>query len=85
MTMSGHSYFPATLDEAKKAVEKNYLGVAGIHGVGKKASRNAVLIYAHVDSDQLQSLLGMIRQLCGPFSLELIIEEKPTIGSGCDG
>lgn len=68
---------PASLDEAKKIIEQEFLGTVGIHAVGKKASKNAVRVYASEESRALDSALTNIRSRCAPFDIDVIVEGKP--------
>jgi hypothetical protein len=77
MTKEEENNLPASLDEAKKIVEQEFLGTGGIHGVGKKASKNSVRVYASVASTALDSVLSDIKSRCAPFDIDVVIEEKP--------
>lgn len=68
-----------SLEEARAHVASHYIGVAGIHAVGLKVSRNAVRIYASKRSDRLDAVLLEIRAACSPFEVELVSEEGSTI------
>ena len=68
---------PTSLDEAKTIVEREFLETRGIHGVGKKVSKNAVRVYASVKSKALDTALSDIRSRCAPFGIDVVIEEKP--------
>lgn len=70
---------PTSLDEAKRIVEREFLGTRGIHGVGKKASKNAVRVYASIESKALDTALSDIRSRCAPFDVDVVIEEKPIV------
>lgn len=70
---------PSTLDDAKAIVEEEFLGVAGIHGVGKRSVRNSVRVYAEKSSEELESLLHQIERRCSPFGVEVTIEGKPVV------
>ena len=68
-----------TLSDVKKEVRDAFLGKYGIHGVGIKQSNNAVRIYASSESDDLKAAMNSLKLMCNPFSLELVIEEKPKV------
>ena len=69
---------PKSLEEAKSLVESEYLGVGGIHAVGKKTTKNAVRIYARASSTELGSIMEKIKERCLPFAVDLVIEESPS-------
>jgi hypothetical protein len=79
MTTSGEGGAPSSLDEAKRTVQKEFLGLAGIHGVGKKPARQSIRIYAQESSEELDRLLTKIKLRCSPFDVELVIEARPSI------
>jgi len=68
---------PKSLDEAKRLVEREFLGCCGIHGVGKKISMNAIRIYADAETSQLKDVLERIRNQCAPFLVKLVVEGRP--------
>ena len=72
---------PSSLDECKNLVEENYLGMNGIHGVGKKNSLNAVRVYASENTDEFKVVLSEIISRCEPYAVDVIIEEVSSINS----
>ena len=68
-----------TLEEAKTFVREEYLGRAGIHGVGLRRAENAVLVYIHEESPEQEVLVEQIRQEVSPFDLHTVREAQPVI------
>ena len=69
-----------TLEQVKRRIRSEYMGVAGIHGVGLRREQNAVCIYTHgtggfVDTD----LRREIEEKAKPFSVVVIEEDPPMI------
>jgi hypothetical protein len=68
-----------TLSDVKKEIRDTFLGKYGIHGVGIKPLNNTVRLYISKESDDLGAAMESLKSMCAPFSLELVIEEEPTI------
>ncbi|MGI9336022.1 MAG: hypothetical protein ACR2RL_22985 [Gammaproteobacteria bacterium] len=69
---------PTTLEEAKKIVRAEFLGVAGIHGVGLRRADNAVCIYVHQGEDtRPKDLTAVIEGRVQPYRLIVIEEPAP--------
>lgn len=69
-----------TLEDAKARVRSEYLGRAGIHGVGLRRAENTVLVYVHEESPEQRSLMEQIRQEVSPFDLLTVREGRPIAG-----
>lgn len=68
------------LDKIKERVTREYLGKAGIHGVGISRSKNALRIYVEPDSSlEQKELLEEIEKKATPYKVLKVVEEKPTI------
>lgn len=64
-----------TLLETKKLIRDKFLGMAGIHGVGIRASENAVQVYLDPDYRPGQDeVVETIRRAVAPYKL-LVIRE----------
>ncbi len=75
----------ATLDQTKRRIRSEYLGVGCIHGVGLRRAENAVCVYTHRGSYLMDtSLKQEIEAKAKPFSVIIIEEDAPTITSEDD-
>ena len=68
------------LDETRRRIAREYIGKAGIHGVGISRSRNAIRIYVRPDAGTEQKVtLAEIGQAAAPFEVLIVEEEPPKI------
>ncbi len=69
-----------TLDQTKRRIRSEYLGVGCIHGVGLRRAENAVCVYMHRGKDLIDpSLKQEIEAKAKPFSVIIIEEDAPMI------
>lgn len=71
---------PDSLDEAKKIVRSEFLGVSGVHGVGLRRADNAVCVYVHAAGDERPGdLAAVIEERVRPYKLIVIEEAAPRL------
>lgn len=69
-----------SLRQAKDRLRRQFLGRAGLHGLGLRPAENAICIYADADeTPEQQTLLTEIEQAAKPFGIIVIREPKPTV------
>jgi hypothetical protein len=69
-----------SLDEVRRRIAHNYIGKAGIHGIGISRSRNAIRIYVQPDAGTEQkAVLAEIKQAAAPFQVLIVEDEPPKI------
>lgn len=65
------------LNEVRRRIASEYLGKAGIHGVGMSRSRNAIRLYLVPQAGtEQEETLAEIEQEAAPFQV-LIVEDEP--------
>lgn len=69
-----------SLRQTKERLRRQFLGRAGLHGLGLRPAENAICVYAdaHETPDQ-QALLGEIEQAAKPFGIIVIRDQKPSL------
>ena len=69
-----------SLRQAKDRLRRQFLGRAGLHGLGLRPAENAICVYADTDEtpDQ-QALLAEIEQAAKPFGIIVIREPGPSL------
>ena len=67
-----------SLRQAKERLRRQFLGRAGLHGLGLRPDEDAICVYADADEtpDQ-QALLAEIEQAAKPFRIIVIRDQKP--------
>jgi hypothetical protein len=68
---------PGDLEEAKQRVKARFLGNAGVHGVGIRASQNAVAVYVDRERERISDqLLAELKQAAAPWDVVVIHEDR---------
>ena len=69
-----------SLRQVKERLRRQFLGRAGLHGLGLRPAENAICVYADADEtpDQ-QTLLAEIEQAAKPIRIIVIREPKPSL------
>ena len=74
-----------SLDQVKRRIRSEYLGVACIHGVGLSRKENAICIYTHRGQGSLSdAMLQEIESKARPFEVIIVDEDAPMV-SGDEG
>jgi hypothetical protein len=73
---------PPSLSELKRQIRGKYLGKFGIHAVGVRSNDNAIRVYATPGGKGQDQGLAQIRKEIEPCKLDVVFEERPTIGAG---
>lgn len=69
-----------TLLELKRIIRDKFLGKSGIHGIGIRASENALQVYLDPDVGPDQDeVVETIRRAVAPYALVVIAEKMSTI------
>jgi hypothetical protein len=69
-----------SIDDVKQRISQDFLGRAGIHGVGIRRSEDAIYLYVtpqrHPDRGQV---MDEIRKIAAPFRVTWVEADAPTI------
>jgi len=69
-----------SLDELKKAVQRKYLGQAGLHGVGASERQNAIKLYlTKCDGAEQNRLIAEVRKELASTNVELVFDDAPSV------
>ena len=69
-----------SLEQVKTDLSDEYLGKKGIHGIGYRLSKNAIVVYIEkTDSENRSELHEQLKNEAAPFQVILIEEEPPKI------
>lgn len=69
-----------SLRQAKERLRRQFLGRAGLHGLGLRPAENAICVYADADETPgQQALLAEIELAAQPFRVIVIREPKPSL------
>ncbi len=68
------------IQKYKKKLSHEYLGKAGIHGIGVRPSEKAIYVYvSKPHSSQQKKLIRKIEKQAAPFKVITIREDAPSI------
>ena len=69
-----------SLRQAKNRLRRQFLGRAGLHGLGLRPAENAICVYADADETPgQQALLAEIELAAQPFRVIVIRDQRPTV------
>jgi hypothetical protein len=69
-----------TLDHVQQVITDEYLGKAGIHGVGIRRKKSAIVLYIEPGaSEKYESTMTKIKEKVDPLDLMIVEEEPPSI------
>jgi hypothetical protein len=72
-----------TIETVRRRLRQEFLGKAGIHGLGASRAEQAIRVYVDPDAPaDLESVLERVRQSASPFSVSVVQEERPDATGG---
>ena len=67
-----------TLEQVKTDLSQEYLGKHGIHVIGFRRSKNAIVVYVEKDAESGE-LYGKLRERAAPYDVIVVHDEAPKI------
>jgi hypothetical protein len=72
----------AMLDQVQERITGKYLGKAGIHGVGIRRKKSAIVLYVEAAAtEQHNNTLTKIKQEVEPYNLIIVEEDRSSTSS----
>jgi hypothetical protein len=72
----------AKLDQVQERITRKYLGKAGIHGVGIRHKKSAIVLYVEPGAaEEHKNALTKIKEEVEPLNLMIVEEERSSTSS----